>query len=50
VKTGQVHIIDERLVSRPTLRLLEGIFEIGKVLYPDDFTERAREIITRASE
>ena len=50
VKTGQVYIIDERLVSRPTLRLLEGIFEIGKALYPDDFTERAREIITRASE
>jgi iron complex transport system substrate-binding protein len=50
VKTGQVHIIDERLVSRPTLRLLEGIFEIGKVLYPDDFTERAREIITKAGE
>ena len=48
VKTGQVFIIDERLVSRPTLRLLDGIFEIGKILYPDDFTERAREIIARA--
>jgi iron complex transport system substrate-binding protein len=48
VKTGQVYIIDERLVSRPTLRLLEGIFEIGKILYPDDFTERALEIIARA--
>jgi iron complex transport system substrate-binding protein len=45
VQTGQVHIIDERLVSRPTLRLLDGIFEIGKILYPDDFPERAREII-----
>jgi len=50
VKTGQVYIIDERLVSRPTLRLLDGIFEIGKILYPDDFTERAREIIARAKE
>jgi iron complex transport system substrate-binding protein len=48
VKTGQVHLIDERLVSRPTLRLLDGIFEIGKILYPDDFPERAREIINRA--
>ena len=48
VKTQQVYLIDERLVSRPTLRLLEGIFEIGKVLYPDDFTEKAREIIKRA--
>jgi iron complex transport system substrate-binding protein len=50
VKTGQVYLIDERLVSRPTLRLLDGIFEIGKILYPDDFTERAREIITRAKQ
>jgi iron complex transport system substrate-binding protein len=48
VKANQVYIIDERLVSRPTLRLLEGIFEIGKVLYADDFTEKAREIINRA--
>ncbi|MGE5256086.1 MAG: ABC transporter substrate-binding protein [Hyphomicrobiales bacterium] len=48
VKTGQVYIIDERLVSRPTLRLLDGIFEIGRVLYPDIFTEKAREIINRA--
>jgi iron complex transport system substrate-binding protein len=47
VKTGQVYIIDERLVSRPTLRLLDGIFEIGRILYPDDFTDKAREIIER---
>jgi iron complex transport system substrate-binding protein len=50
VKTNQVYIIDERLVSRPTLRLLDGIFEIGRILYPDDFTEKAREIITRAKQ
>jgi iron complex transport system substrate-binding protein len=48
VKTLQVYIIDERLVSRPTLRLLEGIFEIGRVLYPNDFTDKAREIINKA--
>lgn len=50
VKTNQVYIIDERLVSRPTLRLLDGIFEIGRILYPDDFTEKAREIITKAKQ
>jgi iron complex transport system substrate-binding protein len=48
VKADQVYIVDERLVSRPTLRLLDGIFEIGKLLYPDDFTEEAREMIKRA--
>lgn len=50
VKTHHVYIIDERLVSRPTLRLLDGIFEIGRILYPEDFTERAREIITKAKQ
>ena len=37
------YIIDEQIVSRPTLRLLEGIHEIGKILYPDVFdTNRAK--------
>jgi iron complex transport system substrate-binding protein len=49
VATGRVYLIDERLVSRPTLRLLDGIYEIGRILYPDDFTERARDILTRAN-
>jgi iron complex transport system substrate-binding protein len=48
VKNNQIYLVDERLVSRPTLRLLEGIFEIGKILYPHDFTENAREIIKEA--
>jgi iron complex transport system substrate-binding protein len=42
VRLGRIHLIDERLVSRPTLRLLEGIFAIGGLLYPDRFTEEAR--------
>ncbi|OEU84010.1 MAG: peptide ABC transporter substrate-binding protein [Desulfobacterales bacterium S5133MH4] len=37
VKNDQVYIINEMTVSRPTLRLLEGICEIGKILYPDRF-------------
>ncbi len=48
VKSNRIHVIDERLVSRPTWRLLEGIFEIGRILYPDAFTEKAREIIEAA--
>jgi iron complex transport system substrate-binding protein len=48
VKNDQVYLIEERLVSRPTLRLLDGIFEIGKILYPHDFTEKAREKINGA--
>jgi len=37
VKNGQIYIIDEKIVSRPTLRLLQGIYEIGRILYPDYF-------------
>jgi iron complex transport system substrate-binding protein len=39
VYDNQIFIIDEQIVSRPTLRLLEGIHEIGKILYPDVFSE-----------
>ncbi len=39
VYDNQIFIIDEQIVSRPTLRLLEGIHKIGKILYPDVFSE-----------
>jgi len=49
VKGNQIFIIDERIVSRPTLRLLEGIYEIGKILYPDVFdTHRVKLWIEQA--
>ena len=37
VQEGQVFLVNERLVSRPTMRLLDGIREIGAILYPDTF-------------
>ncbi len=37
VREGQVFLINERLVSRPTLRMLEGIRQIGAILYPGIF-------------
>jgi iron complex transport system substrate-binding protein len=39
IQTDQVYFIDENIVSRPTLRLLNGIYEIGRILYPDIFTK-----------
>ncbi|RJQ59701.1 MAG: ABC transporter substrate-binding protein [Desulfobacteraceae bacterium] len=42
VRENRVHIIDEMIVSRPTYRLLEGIFEIGSILYPNKFTDGVR--------
>lgn len=37
VRENRIHFIDETIVSRPTMRLLEGIKEIGKILYPHVF-------------
>ena len=34
VREGKIYLIDEALVSRPTLRLLEGIRQIFGILYP----------------
>ncbi len=41
VREGRIHLIDERLVSRPTMRLLDGLARIGRILYPDVFTGEA---------
>ena len=45
IKENQVYIIDEKIVSRPTMRLLNGIYEIGSKLYPELFTEEILEKI-----
>lgn len=37
VKEHQVYLIDEPLVARPTPRMIEGIIQIGKILYPGPF-------------
>ncbi|MCK4839429.1 MAG: ABC transporter substrate-binding protein, partial [Desulfobulbaceae bacterium] len=41
VQEGQVYLIDEKLVSRPTMRLLDGIRGIGGILYPELFGDRS---------
>jgi iron complex transport system substrate-binding protein len=43
VADGEIYIIDENIVSRPTMRLLEGISHIGKILYPEDFGSKGRQ-------
>lgn len=35
VREGQVYVVDERIVSRPGPRLLEGVRTIAEILYPD---------------
>ena len=37
VREGQVYIVPEELVSRPTLRLIKGIHLIAHILYPKIF-------------
>jgi iron complex transport system substrate-binding protein len=48
VAEGEIYFIDEQIVSRPTMRLLDGIYNIGKILYPKDYNETALSIINRA--
>ena len=52
VREGKVYIIDEKIVSRPTMRLLDGIYEIGRILYPSRFNDitpfMAKTVVTRA--
>lgn len=43
IRNNEIYLVDEMIVSRPTLRLLEGIVDIGTRLYPDTFTARIRE-------
>jgi len=42
VEQDRIYLIDEMRVSRPTLRLIDGIGHIGAVLYPDLFTPNFR--------
>ena len=48
VAEGEIYIIDEQIVSRPTMRLLDGIYNIGKILYPVDFNENSLKIFHSA--
>ena len=48
VSDRQIYIIDEQIVSRPTMRLLDGIYHIGTILYPEDFNEKSLEILNGA--
>jgi len=48
VKAGQVFIVDETIVARPTWRLLYGINTIGNMLYPEHFRDNGARIIQTA--
>ncbi|MEW6263729.1 MAG: ABC transporter substrate-binding protein [Thermodesulfobacteriota bacterium] len=52
VRRGRVHLIHEALVSRPTPRLLDGVYEIGRILFPEVFNDlgdlEAKKFLTRA--
>lgn len=48
VKQNEIHLVDEKIVSRPTFRILKGIARIGTLLYPDIFGREGKQIVTRA--
>jgi iron complex transport system substrate-binding protein len=50
IRDNEIYIIDEHIVSRPTVRLLDGILEIGKILYPDRFGAEASKVVQSAKQ
>jgi iron complex transport system substrate-binding protein len=48
VQNHQIYIIDEMIISRPTLRLLAGVYAMGKILYPERFAAAGRQILIQA--
>ncbi|MDJ0666471.1 MAG: ABC transporter substrate-binding protein [Desulfobacterales bacterium] len=47
VQAGRICIVEETLVARPTRRLLAGIDQIGRCLYPDIFETEGLRILER---
>jgi iron complex transport system substrate-binding protein len=48
VRDNQIYIIDEMIISRPTLRLLAGVYAMGHILYPDRYAAAGRNILSQA--
>ncbi len=48
VRENQIHLIDEAIISRPTPRLLLGVFTMGNILYPDQFPRKGYKILQTA--
>lgn len=46
VKNNEIYLIDEQIVSRPTMRLLCGIARTGEALYPELFRAQAPVILS----
>ncbi len=48
VRDDRICLVDEVLVARPTRRLLAGIDQIGRCLYPDIFETGGQRVLDRA--
>jgi len=40
IKNNQAYLIDENIIFRPVPRLYQGMVTVGRILYPDIFTEK----------
>jgi iron complex transport system substrate-binding protein len=49
IRENQIFIIDEAIISRPTPRLLEGIYTMGRILYPARFKHKGQKILRRCA-
>ena len=46
IQNNEIYLISEQIVSRPTIRLLQGIYQTGTFLYPDIFNEEIKKTLT----
>lgn len=46
VRNNRVYLVDERIVSRPTLRIIDGIQTVATLLYPDFFPGAVQKKVT----
>ena len=47
IKNNKVFLVEEQITSRPTIRLLLGIYEIGHILYPKYYTPKIKNKIKK---
>ena len=45
VKNNEIHLVPEEITSRPTIRLLMGIYKIGHILYPNYYDNKVKQRI-----
>ncbi len=47
IRDNNIALINEQLISRPTMRLLQGIYRIGHILYPSIYNKQVQKRMSK---